>query len=413
MREDNHPGEGPEPAKVNERETATVAFIIDFGALGNSADYKLAGWQEPEAGFTWTLGTQSSFKFPRPEQAGCYALELHVSPFVWKDRLAAQRLFVSVNGEEVENFTVEREDIILCEIPWPVFELRSVCMVEFALPDSAQPVQINGVPDSRSIALAFHELRLVRLPEPLHERPEATPWPASVSGANQASQSGRYPALPPSGEALAGMMMRFESLGEDCEFGLVQRRCGAEPLGLLRFSSSPLPKLIAAMEAKFEGLGKPDMIKVELASNGREYMVLDKRFGLYYHAWVMAGEKSPEEVHARECRRLPFLAGKLLEDLQSGEKLFVYRGMKPLAESDMLKLAATMRTFGPTTLLWVEVADADHESGSVEEVSAGLLRGNIERFAPPNNAHDFDLDAWIGICHNAEALRRTLKSFVG
>jgi hypothetical protein len=395
-------GSGHEPPHATERHAKAVAFTIDFGALGNSADYKIAGWQKPESGFTWTLGTLSSLKFPRPEEPGRYALELHIAPFVWKDRLAAQRMFVTVNDEQVGKFAVEREEVVLCEIPWSVLELRSTCVVEFALPDSAEPAQINGVPDTRSIALAFNEVRLIRLEDKPAEALGVTP-----------PTSGRYPALPPTGEALTELMMRFESLGEDCEFGLVQRRCGAEPLGLLRFSSSPLPKLIAAMEAKFEGLGAPDMIKVELASSGREYMVLDKRFGLYYHAWVLAGEKSPEEVHARECSRLPFLANKLREDLEGAEKIFVYRGMRPLAESDVLKLAATMRTFGPTTLLWVEVADAEHETGSVEEVAAGLWRGNIERFAPANNAHDFSLEAWIGICHNAEALRHTLKSFVG
>jgi hypothetical protein len=394
-------GRGHEPPNATERDAKAVAFTIDFGALGNSADYKIAGWQQPESGFTWTLGTQSSLAFPRPEEPGRYALELHISPFVWKERLAAQRMSVAVNDEEVGKFTVEREEVILCEIPWSVLALRAACVVDFALPDSAAPAQINGVPDTRSIALAFNEVRLIRLPDQRDEALDET-----------ASASGRYPVLPPTGEALTELMMRFESLGEDCEFGLVQRRCGAEPLGLLRFSSSPLPKLIAAMEAKFEGLGTPDMIKVELASSGREYMVLDQRFGLYYHAWVLAGEKSPQEIHARECSRLPFLANKLREDLESAEKIFVYRGMKPLAENDMLKLAATMRTFGPTTLLWVELADAEHESGSVEEVAAGLLRGNIERFAPANNAHDFKLEAWIGICHNAEGLRRTLNLFV-
>jgi hypothetical protein len=380
--------------------------------LGNSADYKLSGWQEPESGFTWTLGTQSSLAFPRPAETGRYALELHISPFVWKDRLAAQRLSVTVNEEEVGRFAIEREEVVLCEIPWSVLELRDACIVEFALPDSATPAQINGVPDTRSIALAFAEVRLIRLGDG-HDGELEADSAADAPRADGESRSGRFPATPPTGEALTGMMMRFESLGEDCEFGLVQRRCGAVPLGLLRCSGSPLPKLITAMEAKFEGLGRPDKIKVELASNGREYMVLDKRFGLYYHAWVLAGEKSPEEVHERECSRLPFLAGKLIEDLQEAEKIFVYRGMTPLAESDVLKLSATMRTFGPTTLLWVEVADSDHEAGSVEEVAPGLLRGNIERFAPANNAHDFNLEAWVGICHNAEGLRRTLKSFLG
>ena len=115
------------------------------------------------------------------------------------------------------------------------------------------------------------------------------------------------------------LMMRFESLGESCEFGLVQRRCEAEPLGLFRFASAPLPKLLAALGADFAGFGNPDALDVELSGNGREYMVSDRRFGLLYHAWVRAGEMTPEEVRQREIRRLPLLVRKLREELSTAE----------------------------------------------------------------------------------------------
>ena len=124
----------------------------------------------------------------------------------------------------------------------------------------------------------------------------------------------------------------FESLGENCEFGLVQRRAGAEPLGLFRFSSAPLDKLLAALNARFDGMGHPDKLTIEISPNGREYMVLDEQFGIRYHAWVAVGEKEPAEIHRRECKRLPLLIQKLIEDLIDGEKLFVYHGVDPLTQ---------------------------------------------------------------------------------
>jgi hypothetical protein len=81
---------------------------------------------------------------------------------------------------------------------------------------------------------------------------------------------------------LGELMMCFESIGENCEFGLVQRRCGAEPLGLFRFASAPLPKLLAGLEARFEGLSDPDNLEVQLSPNQREYMVHDRKFQLLY-----------------------------------------------------------------------------------------------------------------------------------
>jgi hypothetical protein len=374
----------------------SVVLTIDFGSMGNSGDFKVGGWQDPEHGFTWTLGQETSLAFVSPESPGRYALELAVSPFVFREKLPAQRLVVRANDEEIGRFELQSDAVLTAEIPWNLLARRQVCVVEFELPDAAKPIEVSGVPDSRAIALAFEQVRLIRVDEMSDERNGA-----SVAPRRAEPKPNKRPTSPAD---LKDLMMRFESLGEDCEFGLVQRHCGAEPLGLLRFSSTPLPKLIAALDARFEGLGRPDMVHVELSSNGREYMVMDKRFGLYYHAWVLAGEKTPEEIHARECRRLPFLARKLTEDLQEATKIFVYRGMSPLWEDDIHKLAKSMRAYGPNTLLWVEADGASSEVGSVEELKDGLFKGHIERFAPASNAHEFSIDAWVDVCRNAMSL---------
>jgi len=204
--------------------------------------------------------------------------------------------------------------------------------------------------------------------------------------------------------ALLDLMRRFESLGENCEFGLVQRRCGYEPLGLLRFASAPYGLLLRALRERFSGMAAPDMLAVELSENGREYMVQDRRFGFLYHAWVKAGEAAPADIVKREHQRVPLLVRKLLEDLADGAKIFVYRSMIPLTEAQARDLAAAIRGCGPGTLLWLERADAAHPAGSVQWVAPGLLKGHIDRFAPGENAHDFSLDCWIEVCRSAARL---------
>jgi len=224
----------------------------------------------------------------------------------------------------------------------------------------------------------------------------------SASGAPAAAAiSASEPELP-----LRELMLRFESIGENCEFGLVQRRCGAEPLGLFRFASAPLPKLLAGLAARFEGLSNPDNLEVKLSGNGLEYLVTDKKFQLLYHAWVLADEMTALEVHQREVRRLPLLIRKFLEDLTEAKKVFVYHGMEPLSEADANRLLAALRRFGPNTLLWVEVADAEHPPGSVASQGEGLLKAFIDRFAPGENAHDLSLDCWTEICREAHRLSR-------
>jgi hypothetical protein len=59
------------------------------------------------------------------------------------------------------------------------------------------------------------------------------------------------------------LVRRFRALGDNCEFGLVQRHCGAEPIDLLRFAGLHIPiedrlaALTKAVTVGFEGLGQP------------------------------------------------------------------------------------------------------------------------------------------------------------
>ena len=191
---------------------------------------------------------------------------------------------------------------------------------------------------------------------------------------------------------------------ENCEFGLAQRRCGADPLGLLRFASAPLPRLLNALQSRFEGIGNWDQVEVRISGNGREYLVHDRRYGFLYHPWVLTGEASAEKIREREARRLPLLRRKLIEDLEEARKIFVFHGMRPLAEAEARALARALRAYGQTTLLWVELADDEHPSGAVEARADGLLKGYIDRFAPGEDAHDLSLAGWIAICRNARAI---------
>jgi hypothetical protein len=264
--------------------------------------------------------------------------------------------------------------------------------VIFRHPDAAKPVATSGVPDHREIALAFEAVTFFRKVEPLSAPPEA-----------YALSAGDDPEMLPPEQ----LMMRFESLGENCEFGLAQRRCGAEPLGLLRFASAPLPVLLAGLRGRFEGMGEPQQIDIQISNNHQEYLVVDKCFGFLYHPWVLVGEADPEDIRRREAKRLPFLRRKLIEDLEDASKIFAYRGMHRLPQPLVLRLVAAMRAYGPTTLLWIEQQDGQHPAGTVEWITTGLLKGYIDRFAPAENAHALSLDCWVSICRNALKLGRT------
>jgi hypothetical protein len=368
-------------------------ITIDFGVHGNSARYCRGGWTRPEPAHTWTSGYESALELPLPGKAGDYLLNLTLGPFVFKDKIPAQKLVVVVNGKEVETSLVRERGSLEYRLPWDLLEGRDSISIVFQHPNAATPVEINGVPDDRLIAFAFENVTLSKSLEAAQTTPRrlgGADRVAPVDGANE----------PP----LSELALKFENLGENCEFGLVQRRLGAEPLGLLRFSSTPILKLIDALNLRFEGLGRPEL--VEVRASEKEYMVLDKKFGFLYHPWVSLGDADPKEIHARECGRLPFLVSKLIDDLEEGEKIFVYHGMRKLSETIVLRLVEALRRYSKATLLWVEVEDEAHPAGTVKELTEGLLKGYIDRFAPGENAHDISLEPWIAICRNAYALAR-------
>ncbi|HEX3536706.1 MAG TPA: hypothetical protein VHU15_08055 [Stellaceae bacterium] len=375
-------------------------FVIEFGRGGSSDAYRRAGWSEPEPRHTWTIGAESALEFPRPTTPGTYTLVLELGPFVWKERLPVQHLSVLVNGSEVSEFEVSEASALECAVPWSLIEGREWVSLIFRHPDAARPVDINGVPDHRELALAFETLSLFRQLDGTNA-PEFRPELVD-SGAFDIND------LP-----LEQLMMRFESLGENCEFGLAQRRCGAEPLGLLRFASAPLPVLLAALKARFEGVGDSDQIEIRVSGNHQEYLVIDRRYGFLYHPWVLVGEADPEDIRRREEKRLPFLKRKLIEDLTEARKIFVYRGMRRLPQPLVLRLVTALREYGPATLLWVELQDDKHPAGTVEPLTAGLLKGYIDRFAPGENAHALSLDCWIALCRNACRLAGALENSAG
>jgi len=371
---------------------------IDFGRAGNGVAFLKAGWSDPEATETWSVGGTSSLLIPAPEERATYFMMLKLRPHIVAGRLPAQRLYVAVNGTELGQFTLTKPATRACRIPWSAIGGRNMLDIRFDMPDTARPSELGSGTDHRALGIAFSSLRM--FPDSGAESQDdgagagAEPAPIDIDTIAAADRI-----------SVSELMLKFESIGQNCEFGLVQRQCGAEPLSLLRFSSTPLPKLLAALEAEFEGMGSPETVQVQVSANGRELMINDSRFGFLYHAFVQSGAMSLEALHRREVRRVPLLIRKLLEDLQSAEKTFVFKGMSALPEEEIFPLAASLRHYGPNTLLFVTLADGAHPAGSVEFRAPGFMVGYVSRFAPTEDASDFDVAQWVRVCREAYRLR--------
>jgi hypothetical protein len=203
------------------------------------------------------------------------------------------------------------------------------------------------------------------------------------------------------------LMALFQSLGDNCEFGFVQRRLGAEPLGLFRFANTAIDGLIAAFESRFAALQSRECFDVNYTEfpNGEfEYMTTVPRYQFTLHSGHQAVKRSVDELRGKEVKRLNFLARLIIEDAEAGKKIFVYKSNAPVAQHQIEDLHGAIGNYGPSWLLWVTPATSDWPSGRVSEVSERLLRGSIERLAPYENAGDFSLQGWQTICSNAHNL---------
>ena len=202
-------------------------------------------------------------------------------------------------------------------------------------------------------------------------------------------------------------MHGFESLGDNCEFGLVQRRCGAEPLGLLRFANLELRQLLISLNpGSMASVNRPAW-----SAGCRTARSANTSFATVGMLWCCIpsftkARSGQEELIEKQAKRLRFLRRKLLDDLKNADKIFVCKRNAPLTEQEVLPLHAALNRFGRNTLLWVVSADAEHPAGAVDRLVPGLLRGYIDRFAPYEDAHDLSLATWLSICVNGSKLAR-------
>src|SRR5437763_234764 len=195
------------------------------------------------------------------------------------------------------------------------------------------------------------------------------------------------------------LVNHFESLGRGCEFGFLQRRAGAEPMGLLRFASMPLEGLIHGLQTQFAGIG--DAGNLTLSRNEGEYWIEVPKFALRYHTELYEGEITPEELVQLERRKVKFLAAGLIEGLKSGSKIFVYLQRQPVTDREFDALRVALASCGPATLLWVAASDRSHPANTVELLDERLMVRYLGRLAPRQALYDVDYESWIAICRRA------------
>ncbi len=195
------------------------------------------------------------------------------------------------------------------------------------------------------------------------------------------------------------LLKQFESLGHGCEFGILQRYAGAEPLGLLRFSSAETEPFLRALRNGFAGVDNPD--NIELFEDGTgEWRARIAPYDFAFHTGRQAADIDAEQIRKQESSRLELLKSKLLDDLEQPRRIFVRFAADD--EADAREIADAIRAYGPGILLWVTLADDANPGGSVRRLTHNLLRGHIDRFwTVIDGAFELLTGQWLSICRNA------------
>jgi hypothetical protein len=392
-------------------------LTVSLAATGNSQAFLGGGWAPSEPEFTWGVGAESHLMLPLRQRTGGAILTLDVTPFVHGTELTSQRLIVSINDTVVGSSELSRPTLLGYRIPPAIAQTSDRLLVTLQHPDAVRPRDFGDSEDDRYLTFAVSEAKLYRILDA--NQPRKRHLPAGLMLGSTPERSVGAPghidlpewATSRTGLTIPQIALKFESVGENCEFGLFQRRCDSEPLGLLRFSSTFMRNLIRGVDNAFDGLGEIEHIDPRLEGGPRkEFMIHEKKYGLVYHTFVYEGQRSIWLMREQESARLKFLRRKFMEELHAAEKIFIYRFGGPISEEEILPLLMALNRHGPATLLWVVPAERNRPPGTVEVLMPGLLKGYIDRFAPDDNAHDLSFDGWLRVCANACVLDRLERS---
>ena len=215
-----------------------------------------------------------------------------------------------------------------------------------------------------------------------------------------------------SAEEESNVFSRFESLGgttTGCEFGMVQSQFGSRHVSLLRWTKSDIDILTEAVELEFDGVGEEKntlLTTVRVSADREEYVTSDKRFDMASNTFINITDAPADKMFQQTCRRLRFLRGKLIEDLNAAEKIFVYKVAHAAGDEKLRRLFRALRRYGDVKLMCVLQATGAHPAGSVHWLEPGLLVGYVNYFleSAEGGARGIEFEVWKKLTLQADAL---------
>jgi hypothetical protein len=193
----------------------------------------------------------------------------------------------------------------------------------------------------------------------------------------------------------AVLAAKFESLGNDCEFGFVQRWCGVEGLGLFRFSNPSHELIFEEIEKNFARFEDSADIELDKQEPRREWIKVNRPRRLREHTHIFEGDKPEDEVRALSINRTRLQCRLMRENMEKGRKIFVIKsGQGFLNVNNVSEIARALRRRGPNWLPWVE---SSVEIGRVDILTDGLAHATIDRSTVQDDGKEPSFAAWLAL----------------
>ncbi|KFL90336.1 hypothetical protein AmDm5_1192 [Acetobacter malorum] len=211
------------------------------------------------------------------------------------------------------------------------------------------------------------------------------------------------------------VLSNFESLGEDCEFGLVQQRAGILHPHLLRFSAASensaerLSRLSMLLKYRLHQLEHTDFLEMFLPEEewnnvDPEWRVRHKIFKWSTHTGLLVKNFPKETINQKISDFsvvIEFMKSQFLRELELGRKVWIWKSSVPSSLPNIKKLLGILKEYGPNKLLWVQNADSDHPAGTVDQIEADLWCGYIKKPTEHWKGHWSEDADWFELLKNA------------
>ncbi len=431
---------------------------ISFGPGQAGAACLGPSWHTDCDGIVWSAARLCQLDLPLPPEPGPVTLRIALALLTIQDLLPNQRVAILADGVLLGQFRLRGESALCLALPRELTEGHAQIRLSFHLPDAIAMRAFAGADPQHAYALALDWIAVERPPPRLHaalslrgdDMEDAPPLAASARFLDLAADELRAAVAAETGQKPADLMRGFESLGDNCAFGLSQRKAGAEILGLLRFANTPLRALLTGLADGFKAATIAADIDLSLHHEGnpREYMLGIKRYGIRWHTLVHENEAEADTVAREQKIKLGFLRRKFLDGLRSFRKIYTLvrseprklsvvmpgygaprigtgnRGLIPMWDPPLsyeilpppLRVAEAqavlleLNRVGPNTLLYFVPCTRGRPSGMVELLAPGLMRGYMSSFViTPTGEDSNDLD-WVRVAANAWLLNRSANA---